>query len=186
MKRCEWVNEKNSIYCEYHDKEWGVPVYDDRKLFEMLILEGVQAGLSWEIVLKKREAYRLAYDNFVPATVAGYNDDKIEELMNNSGLVRNRNKINASVSNAKIYCDIQAEYGSFSEYLWAFVRGAQIKNCYISIDQIPAKTELSEQLSADLKRRGMKFVGPVIVYSYMQAVGLVNDHIMDCFRYSQV
>lgn len=186
MHRCDWVNMKNPLYIKYHDEEWGVPVHDDRKLFEMLILEGVQAGLTWETVLNRREAYREAYDNFEPSIVANYSEKKMENLLSNSSLIRNRRKILASVKNASVFLDIQFQYGSFSDYLWDYVSGKPIQNGFSNISEVPASTPLSEKLSVDLKKRGMSFVGPVIIYSFMQAVGLVNDHIKNCFRYSQL
>ncbi|MBN2435376.1 MAG: DNA-3-methyladenine glycosylase I [Spirochaetes bacterium] len=186
MSRCDWVNMKNPLYIEYHDEEWGVPVYDDRKLFEMLILEGVQAGLTWETVLNRRETYREAYDNFEPSIVANYSEKKMENLLSNSSLIRNRRKISASVKNASVFLDIQLQYGSFSDYLWDYVSGKPIQNGFSNIGEVPASTTLSEKLSVDLKKRGMSFVGPVIIYSFMQAVGLVNDHITNCFRYNQL
>lgn len=186
MKRCEWTNEKNDLYIRYHDEEWGVPVHDDHKHFEMLILEGAQAGLSWETVLKKRENYRIAFDFFDPHKVAVYTETKETELLNNSGIIRNRLKIKAAIKNAKIFIQIQKEYGSFDKYIWAFVNNSPVQKDYNSIKEIPVKTELSDNISKDLKKRGMSFIGSTIIYSYLQATGLVNDHITGCFRYAEI
>jgi len=185
-KRCAWVNPKNKLYCDYHDHEWGVPVHDDQKLFEMLILDGAQAGLSWETILKKRENYRKAYDDFDPQKVAIYGESKKAELLKNKGIVRNRLKVNSSIQNAKAFLKIQKEFGSFDKYLWGFVDGKTIKNKFKTLSEIPAQTELSEKISKDLKARGMNFVGPTIIYAFIQAAGLVNDHEVSCFRYNQV
>lgn len=185
MKRCSWC-EKEDIYIEYHDKEWGVPVYDDNKQFEFLVLESAQAGLSWLTVLKKRENYRKAYDNFDPEKVAQYNPEKLEELMNNPGIIRNRMKIEASINNAKRFLEIQQEFGSFSNYIWGFVNNKPVINKFDSISEIPATTELSDKVSKDLKKRGFKFMGSTIVYAHLQAVGIINDHITSCFRYKEV
>jgi len=184
-KRCEWVQGKKENYLNYHDSEWGIPVHDDRLHFEMLILEGAQAGLSWETVLNKRERYRLVYDNFDPYSVASYNNEKIEQLMTDSGIIRNRRKIEASIKNAKVFTEIQSEFGSFDAYIWGYVSYQPIINAFHSISQVPAKTKIAEIISKDLKKRGMNFVGPTIIYAYMQAVGIVNDHTRDCFRYGQ-
>jgi DNA-3-methyladenine glycosylase I len=170
----------------YHDEEWGVPVHDDRILFEFLILEGAQAGLSWSTILKKRPNYRLAFDNFDPAVVAGYSDQKVAELLQDPGIVRNRLKINAAVQNARAFLAIQQEFGSFEAYLWGFVGGKPVRNSWSSLAEIPAHTPLSDALSKDLLRRGFKFVGSTICYAFMQAVGLVNDHTVNCFRYAQL
>ncbi|GAB4285967.1 MAG: DNA-3-methyladenine glycosylase I [Candidatus Dojkabacteria bacterium] len=183
MHRCSWVNLKNRIYIKYHDEEWGVPVHDDRKLFEMLVLEGAQAGLSWSTVLNKRENYRKAFDNFDVKMVAKYDTKKIAELLNNEGIIRNRLKINAAIKNAKSFISIQEEYGSFSNYLWNFVDGKQIVNSFKSYKDAPKRTELSDLISKDLKKRGMSFVGSTIIYAFLQAVGVVNDHEVECFRY---
>ena len=180
MKRCFWVDKKSDIYKKYHDEEWGVPKYDDKELFELLILEGFQAGLAWITVLKKREAFREAFDNFDVQKVAEYNQDKIDSLMQNAGIIRSRNKILAAINNAKIFMDIQQEFGSFSRYIWSFTENKVIKN---KTDKIPVKTDLSDKISKDLKKRGMKYVGSVIVYSYLQAIGVINDHETTCFRY---
>lgn len=180
MQRCHWVDEKSEIYKKYHDTEWGVPKYDDRDLFELLILESFQAGLSWLTVLKKREAFRVAYDNFDVQKVANYNQNKIDELLKNEKIIRSKNKILASINNAKIFIEIQKEHGSFCNYIWGFTNQKTIKNLD---DKLPVSTELSDKISKDLKKRGMKYVGTVIVYSYLQAIGVVNDHETGCFKY---
>lgn len=179
--RCDWVKLENPLYVKYHDEEWGIPCFEDKKLFEMLILEGAQAGLSWETILNKRENYRKAFDNFDPLKVSEYKEDKINELLANSGIVRNKLKINSAIKNAKVFLRIQTEIGSFSKYLWDFVDGKPIQNNFKTIQEIPAKTELSDTISKDLKKRGMNFVGSTIIYAYLQAVGIVNDHTTDCF-----
>ncbi len=181
--RCSWVNLNNPLSIAYHDNEWGVPCFDDNKLFEMLILESAQAGLSWETILNKRENYRLAFDNFNPNKIANYDEEKISELLQNSGIVRNKLKINSAIKNAKVFLQIQQEFGSFSTYLWQFVDNKAIKNCYKDYSKAPTKTPVSDIISQDLKKRGMNFVGSTIIYAYMQAVGLVNDHQVDCFCY---
>jgi DNA-3-methyladenine glycosylase I len=184
--RCGWSTSL-PIYVQYHDEEWGVPVRDDDvRLFEFLTLEGAQAGLSWLTILRKRENYRTAFDNFDPAVVARYDDAKIAALLTDAGIVRNRLKINAAVVNARKVLDVQEEFGSFSNYLWGFVDGQPIQNHWESLAHLPAETELSRKLSKDLARRGFKFVGSTIVYSLMQAVGMVNDHTVDCFRHDEV
>ena len=180
MKRCKWVNEKSEIYIKYHDEEWGVPKYNDRDLFELLILESFQAGLSWLTVLKKRDAFRMAYDNFDVNKVSQYSDNKIAELLNNSNIIRSKSKILASINNANIFIQIQKEFGSFSNYIWSFTDGKIIKN---TTDNLPVSTALSDKISKDLKRRGMKYTGTVIIYSYLQAIGVVNDHEKGCFKY---
>jgi len=184
-KRCAWVSD-DDLYIEYHDKEWGVPQYDDQKLFELLILEGAQAGLSWYTILKKRENYRQSFDQFDAKKISGYTDKKIQELLNNPGIVRNKLKIESTVRNAKIFLDIQKEYGSFKKYIWSFVDGKPIVNKFKALKELPAKTEISDKMSKDLKKRGFNFVGSTICYAFMQAVGMVNDHTVDCFRYNQV
>lgn len=183
--RCEWAGS-DPLYAVYHDNEWGKPVYDDRILFEFLILEGAQAGLSWITILRKRENYRMAFDGFNPELVAQYDENKIVGLMSNAGIVRNRRKIEAAVTNARMFLEVQKEFGSFTEYMWRFVDGKPIKNAWKSIKEVPAKTPLSDAFSKDLIKRGFKFVGSTICYSHMQAVGMVNDHTTDCFRYNEV
>ena len=180
MKRCFWVDEKSSVYVKYHDEEWGVPKYDDRDLFELLILEGFQAGLSWITVLKKRDAFREAFDNFDVQKVAAYGENKISELLQNEKIIRSRSKIEASIKNARIFIEIQKEFGSFSDYIWGFTKGKIIKRKFA---ELPASMPLSDKISKDLKRRGMKYTGTVIVYSYLQAIGVVNDHDKDCYKY---
>lgn len=184
-RRCKWAGE-DPLYCDYHDKEWGIPVHDDRMLFEFLILEGAQAGLSWITILKKRENYREAFDGFDPIKIANYNSQKIETLMLNPGIVRNRRKIEATITNAKIYLDIQKEYGSFNKYIWSFVDHCTMVNHWESMEQLPAQTAESELMSKTLKKKGFKFVGPTICYAFMQAIGMVNDHTIDCFRHQQL
>lgn len=180
MKRCFWVDEKSEIYVKYHDEEWGVPKYDDKELFELLILESFQAGLSWLTVLKKREAFRIAFDNFDIDKVVNYNDVKITELMNNHEIIRCKNKIKAAINNAKIFKSIQYEFGSFSNYIWNFTDNKIIKN---TSGKIIVSSPLSDKISKDLKKRGMKYVGTVIIYSYLQAIGVVDDHDKGCFKY---
>jgi DNA-3-methyladenine glycosylase I len=181
--RCPWAGS-DPLYLAYHDEEWGVPVHDDRQLFEMLVLEGAQAGLSWYTILRKRAAYRAAFDGFDPAVVAGYDDAKLDALLANSGIVRNRLKIRAAVANARAFVEIQREAGSFDAYLWAFVGGRPKQNAWRTLAEVPASTADSDALSRDLKKRGMTFVGTTIVYAFMQATGLVNDHLVDCFRHA--
>ena len=180
MQRCCWVDEKSDLYKKYHDEEWGVPKYDDRELFELLVLESFQAGLSWITVLKKRENFKKAYDNFDVKKVSSYGDAKIQELLENSGIIRSKSKIAASISNAKIFIEIQKEFGSFSNYIWHFTDNKVIKN---TSGKIPVSTPLSDKISKDLKSRGMKYTGTVIIYSYLQAIGVVDDHEKCCFRY---
>ncbi|HRI88085.1 MAG TPA: DNA-3-methyladenine glycosylase I [Candidatus Hydrogenedentes bacterium] len=182
--RCEWARLELDI--AYHDTEWGVPVHDDRTLFEFLILEGAQAGLSWSTILKKRENYRAAFDNFDPVKVARYDARRKEKLMQNAGVVRNRLKIEASVINAKAFLAVQREFGSFDQYIWQFVGGKPKVNAWNALREIPARTAESDAMSKDLKKRGFKFVGTTICYAFMQAVGMVNDHTVHCFRYKQV
>ncbi len=184
VRRCPWA--LTPLSAAYHDLEWGAPLHDDRRLFEFLILEGAQAGLSWETILRKREAYRAAYDGFDPARVAGYDGAKIAALLADPGIVRNRRKIAASVANARAFLRVQAEFGSFDAYLWAWTGGRPRINRWQRLAEIPAETEESRRLSRDLRARGFAFVGPVIVYAFMQAVGMVNDHLVDCFRHSQL
>ena len=184
-KRCAWAGN-DLLYQKYHDKEWGVPLHSDKKLFEFLILEGMQAGLSWITVLKKREAFRKAFDGFDFNKVAGYKKPKIKSLLNNPDIIRNRLKINAAVTNAQAFIQIRKEFGTFNKYIWGFVDHRPLQNSWKSMKQLPAKTELAETISKDLKKRGFSFVGPTIVYSHMQATGMVNDHTADCFRYREV
>ena len=184
-KRCKWVPD-GSFCTEYHDREWGVPVHDDRLLFEHLILDAFQAGLSWEIILRKRENFRKAFDGFNAEIIARYDGAKIAVLLNDSGIVRNRLKIGSAVTNAQAFLNIQEEWGSFSDYIWSFVDGRPIQNEWRSLAEIPAKTPLAETLSKDLKKRGFRFVGPTIIYAHMQATGMVNDHVLDCFRYPEI
>lgn len=185
ITRCQWTGDDPQM-TKYHDEEWGVPLHDERMHFEFLVLDGAQAGLSWITILRKREAYCEAFDNFDPQIVAGYDDTKIDELMLNAGIVRNRQKINSAVKNAQAFLRVQEEFGSFDRYIWNFVDGKPIQNACQDMASIPAKTPLSETISKDLKKRGFSFVGPTIVYAYMQAAGLVNDHVVDCFRCDEV
>ena len=181
-KRCSWARTPRSI--AYHDEEWGVPLHDDNRLFEFIVLEGAQAGLSWETILNKRENYRSAFDRFNPAQVAKYDEHKIAALMNNAGIVRNRLKINSAITNARAFLDVKREFGSFDDYVWRFVDGKPLRRK--RGQPVPVRTELSDALSKDLSKRGFKFVGSTICYSFMQAVGMVNDHDPACFRYTQV
>jgi DNA-3-methyladenine glycosylase I len=181
MNRCGWAKDELSI--EYHDREWGVPVHDDRRWFEFLVLEGAQAGLSWDTILRKRENYRRAFADFDPTVVANFNVEKIEELLLDPGIVRNRLKVSSVVRNAQAFLNIQEEIGSFDAYIWPFVGGQPLRNAWRSLDQVPARTEISDTLSKDLKRRGFTFVGSTICYALMQATGLVNDHLVGCFRF---
>ncbi len=183
--RCAWVGDQPE-YLAYHDDEWGVPVHDDRTLFEFLVLEGAQAGLSWITILRKRQRYRQVFDNFVPGRVARYSRARVAALLNDPGIVRNRLKIETAITNAQHFVEVQAEFGSFDAYLWRLVDGRPIQNQWRRPAQVPAATSLSDALSKDLKRRGFKFAGSVICYAFMQAVGLVNDHTTDCFRYREV
>jgi DNA-3-methyladenine glycosylase I len=181
--RCPWAASGGKLYETYHDTEWGVPVHDDQKHFEFLILEGAQAGLSWLTILKRREGYRKAFANFDPEVVAGYGEEKITELMQDEGIIRNRLKITSCVNNAKCFMEIQKEFGSFNRYIWQFVDGKTIQNQRETLKDVPSETPESRALSADLKKRGFKFVGPTVMYAHMQATGLVNDHLMTCFCY---
>lgn len=185
VTRCDWCGE-DPLYIAYHDTEWGVPVHDDRLLFEFLILEGAQAGLSWLTILKKRDHYRQAYDNFDPVKVARYTASRKNRLLNNAGIVRNRLKIEASIQNARAFLDIQDEYGSFDAFIWQFTDGRSKQNRWRKLAEIPATTPESDAMSKELKRRGFKFVGSTICYAFMQATGMVNDHLVDCHRYSPV
>lgn len=185
LKRCEWVGEQ-AVYIRYHDREWGVPVYNDRKLFEILVLEGAQAGLSWVTILNKRSGYRRAFDRFDPEKIARYGPRKIDSLMSDPGIVRNRLKINAAIANAQAYLDLRAEQVRFSAFLWQFVDGKPSVNTWVSLKDVPVSTPVSETMSKALKKRGFKFVGPTICYAFMQAVGMVNDHSINCFRRKQI
>lgn len=184
MNRCAWVTE-DKIYQDYHDKEWGVPLHDDARLFEMLILEGMQAGLSWLTVLKKRENFHLAFDGFDVDKVIKYDQEKIESLMVNKGIIRNRLKIESAVRNAKAFKEVQKEYGSFDSYIWSYVSNEPIVNHYTTLQEIPANTPLSDTISKDLKKRGFNFVGSTIIYAFMQSIGMVNDHTKDCYLYGR-
>ncbi len=179
--RCSWAT--NTLLIQYHDHEWGVPLHDDRQLFEFLILEGAQAGLSWNTILQKREAFRTAFDHFDAASIARYDAQKMQRLLNNPGIIRNRLKIQAAVSNAHAFLSVQKEIGSFDQYIWQFVKGRPIQNRWKSPKDVPCHTPASDAMSRDLKRRGFKFVGSIICYAFMQATGMVNDHTTDCFRY---
>jgi DNA-3-methyladenine glycosylase I len=185
-KRCAWVPSDNPLYVQYHDEEWGVPVHDERLLFEFLVLEGAQAGLSWLTILKKRENYRAAFDHFNPQKIALYDEKKITELMQNSGIIRNRLKIEATVINARAFLEIQAKHNTFDSFIWNFVDGKPIVNRWKKIKEIPPKTPLSDVISKELKKKGFKFVGSTIIYSHMQATGMVNDHTTDCFRFEEI
>ena len=182
-KRCFGNGPGKELYADYHDNEWGIPIHDDRHLFEMLILEGAQAGLNWETILKRREGYRKAFHNFNPKKVAAMSDKELDALLKNEGIIRNRLKIYAARQNAGVYLKIQEEFGSFDAYLWHFVDGKPILNHWKTMEEIPTTTEISDKLSKDLKKRGMTFVGSTIMYAYMKAVGLVNDHIVECWRH---
>ncbi len=185
MKRCSWVKH-GKIEEDYHDKEWGVPVYDDRLLFEFLVLEGAQAGLSWITVLKKRDRYREVFDNFEVQKIVRYDERKIEVLLGDSGIIKNKRKIRSVLTNAKAFVEIQREFGSFARFIWDFTGGRPIQNRWKTFAEIPAKTEVSEAMSKALKKRGFSFVGPTICYAFMQAVGMVNDHTTDCFRHEEI
>jgi DNA-3-methyladenine glycosylase I len=180
MKRCFWVDEKSEIYTKYHDEEWGIPKHDDHELFELLILESFQAGLSWITILKKRENFRKAFDNFDIQKVANYNNEKIAELLSNTGIIRSKNKILAAINNAKIFMQIQKDFGSFANYIWSFTDNKVLKN---TTGKIITSSSLSDEISKDLKKRGMKYVGTVIIYSYLQAIGIIDDHDQNCFKY---
>ena len=185
LTRCAWSGS-DDLYVAYHDKEWGIPEFDDQKLFEMLILEGAQAGLSWITVLKKRENYRNLFDGFDVQKIIAYDDSKVQELLKNKGIIRNRLKIASVISNARAFIEIQSEFGSFSKYIWSFVGGKPIINEWKSLGDIPASTPESDAMGKDLKKRGFKFIGTTICYAFMQAVGMVNDHTTDCFRYREI
>ncbi len=185
MKRCPW-SEGSEQYIKYHDEEWGVPVFDDKTLFEFLTLETAQAGLSWSTILKRRENYKKAYDNYDIIKIASYDEKKIQELLNNEGIIRYRLKIESSINNAKQFLKVQDEYGSFNNYLWSFVDHKPVINSWKKLSEVPAETELSKQIAKDLKSKGFKFVGSVTIYAYLQAVGVVNDHLTNCFRYKEI
>lgn len=185
MKRCEWC-VGSEIYEKYHDEEWGVPVHDDRKHFEFLILESAQAGLSWLTILKRREGYRKAFADFDPVVVAGFDQEKVEELVKDASIIRNRRKIESAINNAKRFLEVQKEFGSFDSYIWSFVDGKPVVNKWKEMSEIPATTELSDRVSKDLKKRGFNFVGSTIIYAHLQATGIVNDHIVSCFRYDEL
>lgn len=180
MKRCFWVDEKSEIYTKYHDEEWGIPKHNDHELFELLILESFQAGLSWITILKKRENFRKAFDNFDIQKVANYNNEKIAELLSNTGIIRSKNKILSAINNAKIFMQIQKDFGSFANYIWSFTDNKVLKN---TTGKIITSSSLSDEISKDLKKRGMKYVGTVIIYSYLQAIGIIDDHDLNCFKY---
>ncbi|MDX2137610.1 MAG: DNA-3-methyladenine glycosylase I [Chloroflexota bacterium] len=187
ITRCGWVNLNDTLYVHYHDTEWGVPLRgNDHALFERITLEGAQAGLSWITILRKREQYRAAFDGFDPAVVARYDDAKAAALLANPGIVRNRAKIAATINNARCFLDVQSEFGSFDAYLWRYVDGVPLQNQWHSLSEIPAETDLSRAMSKDLRTRGFKFVGATICYAMMQAIGMVNDHTVDCYRHSEV
>ena len=185
VKRCDWPKD-DAIYIEYHDKEWGVPVYEDNKIFEFLLLETFQAGLSWITILRRRENFREAFDDFDYQKIANYSDEKLEELRRDTGIIRNKLKIKATKTNALAFMEVKKEFGTFSKYLWSFVDGEPIKNKFSKMREIPTNTPLSDKISKDLKSRGFKFVGSTIVYAHMQAMGMVNDHTTNCFRYNEV
>jgi DNA-3-methyladenine glycosylase I len=184
--RCFWADTDDPLYLAYHDLEWGVPIHDDHLLFEFLILEGAQAGLSWHTILRKRPNYQVAFNGFDPEVIAGYDDQKISALLDNPGIIRNRLKIHAAINNAQAYLKVKAEFGSFDAYMWQFVDGKPIINTWTSGHQIPSETDISRRMSKDLLQRGFRFVGPTICYAHMQAVGMVNDHTTDCFRYQEI
>jgi DNA-3-methyladenine glycosylase I len=185
VKRCNWPKD-DALYIDYHDKEWGVPVYDDAKIFEFLLLETFQAGLSWITILRRRDNFRAAFDNFNYQKIANYSDDKLEALRQDAGIIRNRLKIKAAKTNAIAFMEVQKEFRTFSKYLWDFVGGKPVQNNFTSMSEMPANTPLSDTISKDLKSRGFKFVGSTIVYAHMQAMGMVNDHTIDCFRHKEV
>lgn len=186
MERCKWAENQFEAYIKYHDEEWGVPVHDDTRHFEFMLLEGAQAGLSWATVLKKREGYRTAFANFNPEQVAAYDESKMEELLLFDGIIRNKAKVKAAITNAQHFLKVQEEFGSFDKYIWRFVNGEPIVNHWKNMSEVPATTNESDELSKDLKKRGFKFVGSTIIYAHMQACGLVNDHTVNCFRYNEV
>jgi DNA-3-methyladenine glycosylase I len=183
--RCAWAGD-DPLYVAYHDTEWGAPMHDDRLLFELLILEGAQAGLSWSTILRKREGYRRAFAGFDPSAVAKFDEERVGELLGDPGIVRNRRKIEAAVANARAFLQVREEFGSFDAYIWGFVGGAPVQNRWQSLAELPAQTPVSQAMSRDLVRRGFRFVGPTICYAFMQAVGMVNDHVVDCFRHAEL
>jgi len=185
MKRCDWPTG-DELMIEYHDKEWGVPLRNDRKLFEFLVLDAFQAGLSWRTILNKRKNFKKAFHGFDPKKISKYKEKDFKRLMNDAGIVRNRLKIRSTIQNAKVFLEIQKEFGSFSKYIWGFVNHEPIQNNFKKTSDLPAKTELSDEISKDLKNRGMNFVGSTIIYAFMQAAGMVNDHVVSCFRYKEV
>jgi len=185
MKRCKWA-DSSTLYKQYHDEEWGVPVHDDRTLFEFLILEGAQAGLSWETILKKRNGYRIAFDQFDVEKISTYSESKIETLLQNPNIIRNRLKVNSTVLNAKLFLDVRNEFGSFDSYIWQFTNGNTIQNRFKEMSKLPATTPESDTMSKDMKKRGFKFIGSTICYAFMQVVGMVNDHTTDCFRHKEL
>ena len=185
MKRCEWAN-RSELEQSYHDKEWGTPIHDDRSLFEFLVLEGAQAGLSWSTILRKREGYRKAFDNFDARKISGYSEKDVSRLLADSGIIRNRLKINGTIANARAFLQVQEEFGGFAPYLWRFVNGRPIQNSWKKMADIPTSTPESEAMSRELQKRGFKFVGSTICYALMQAVGMVNDHVVDCFRHAEL
>lgn len=184
--RCFWAEKAGELDKEYHDNQWGRPEHNERILFEMLILEGMQAGLSWSTILKKRSNFRKAFDNFDPYKIAKYDKKKVDTLLKDEGIIRNKLKINAAITNAKAYINLKKQYGSLNSFLWEYVHNKPIKNKWKHFSQIPAETELSKKISDDLKKQGFKFVGPTIIYAYMQAIGMVNDHTIDCFVYNEI
>jgi len=184
-KRCDWPNN-NELMIQYHDTEWGVPLHDDNKLFEFLVLDAFQAGLSWAIILKKRENLRNAFDNFEPIKIVQYDDNKIQELLNDTGIIRNKLKINATIANAKAFLEVKKEFGSFDKYIWQFSDNKIIVNSWKTLEELPAKTPLSDTMSKDMQNRGFRFVGSTICYAFMQAIGMVNDHLIRCFRYKEL
>ena len=183
--RCEW-GDSSDIYRKYHDEEWGVPVHDDQKMFEFLVLESAQAGLSWITILKRREGYRKAFAGFDPEKVALFNETKVEELMQDTGIIRNRKKIESTITNARVFLKVQSEFGSFCNYIWSFTGGKPIVNHWEKLSEMPAQNELSVAISRDMKKRGFSFLGPVVIYSHLQATGIVNDHLTYCFRYGEL
>jgi len=185
VTRCAWCGD-DPLYVTYHDEEWGVPVHDDRKHFEFLVLEGAQAGLSWITILKRREGYRKAFDDFDPEKVARFDDNRVTALLQDAGIIRNRQKVASAINNARAFLDVQAEFGTFDRYIWSFVDGKPIVNRFRTMAEIPAETPLSATLSRDLKKRGFSFVGPTIMYAHMQAIGMVNDHVVSCFRHREL